>query len=241
MASLLIIAVRAGDRRHRDGCRSAGPVIEARLSRSVTERRRVGRCDKGMAGRREGRIPPSSPYLPSSPGHQVVSESSQGTPTDRASRSSGGCSRFRPTSTTVPHATLGSGRISSRSFGHQERHDGPTDHSNRRTVTGSRNPGSGQLVEQRFRLDEVASDLLVVRLLGYRPTIDDHAAARDSHRGDDRGDQSGKIKRKGVFALRVPAIRPTRLPARRPFRKDGEGARHHLYPGSVGEEGILPI
>jgi hypothetical protein len=42
------------------------------------------------------------------------------------------------------------------------------------------------------RLVVVAFGLLVVRLLPYRVTIDDHAAARDSHRRDDRGDQSAK-------------------------------------------------
>src|SRR5262245_30428481 len=40
-------------------------------------------------------------------------------------------------------------------------------------------------------------------------TINDYAAARDSHRRDDRGDQSGKPARD------LPALRPARLPARR--------------------------
>ena len=37
----------------------------ALVTGAVTERRRVGRCDKGMAGRRGGRIPHSSPKVAS--------------------------------------------------------------------------------------------------------------------------------------------------------------------------------
>src|SRR5262245_4635431 len=50
---------------------------------------------------------------------------------------------------------------------------------------------------------------LVVQLLRYRTTINNHAAARDSHRRDDRGDHSGKGT--GTWFRASPPT--TRLPA----------------------------
>src|SRR5262245_16351766 len=61
---------------------------------------------------------------------------------------------------------------------------------------------------------------LAVRLLRYRVTIDDRAAARDSHRRDDRGDQSGKGTRTGFRPSPLPPVCPEHLPARCPSVRD---------------------
>src|SRR5262249_25978044 len=87
----------------------------------------------------------------------------------------------------------------------------------------------------RSPLPVIWSALLFVKLLRYRMTIDDHAAACDSHRKDDRGDSPG------AHANGFSPLPPRASPSPPPLRKDGDGARHPLYPGSVGEEGILPM
>src|SRR5262249_60186536 len=57
--------------------------------------------------------------------------------------------------------------------------------------------------------------------LRYRMTINDHAAARDSHRRDDRGDQAGKGTRTGILAFtrtrRLPGASTSPLSFRKRF------------------------
>src|SRR5262249_8816555 len=77
----------------------------------------------------------------------------------------------------------------------------------------------------RGALPFIASGRVSVMLLSYRTTINDHAAARDSDRSDDRGDSPGGHA--NGFSPFVPTNRlPGASPSRPPLRKDGEGARH---------------
>jgi len=71
----------------------------------------------------------------------------------------------------------------------------------------------------RSPLPVIWSGLVVVKLLRYRMTINDHAAARDSHRSDDRGDQSGNGTRTGFRASPLPPVCRARLTSPLSFHK----------------------
>jgi len=84
-----------------------------------------------------------------------------------------------------------------------------------------------EFVAARSPLAVIWSGLVVVKLLRYRLTINDHAA-HDSHRRDDRGDQSGErhtngsspfgrrpLSRRAVFAVMPRATRWSPLPSSR--------------------------
>jgi hypothetical protein len=107
-----------------------------------------------------------------------------------------GSSRSRQTSTTGPLALLASGRISRAAP----------------AITNTTTTRSGQLVEQRLRLDEVASALLVVGLLRYRVTIDDDAAARDWIAGTIAAISPGRAHE------RISTLRPYRPSAQRVYK-----------------------
>jgi hypothetical protein len=86
------------------------------------------------------------------------------------------------------------------------------------------------------------SGLVVVKLLRYRMTINDHAVALDSHRGDDRGDHCGKGTRTGFRPSPLPpSTRSIAQPAGR-WPLDGglpEHARHGLTPAHDGVLAVL--
>src|SRR5215813_12130509 len=91
-------------------------------------------------------------------------------------------------------------------------------------------------------LPVIWSGLVVVKLLSLRMTINDHAAARDSHRRDDRGDQPGKGTRRGFRPAPPPPVCPEHLPSPLSFRKRNTSGdvifRRSLLPGSITNKSL---